>query len=185
MTRYEFTFFTGFGIGQIWSHTIKGYSLFVKADSDADAMGKCIKKARNAYKYNDAFELSKIAVCKDGKMGICWLYDNVIRWEGDNVYGSFSTFDRCFPLSIRTINAKNFIPDWCIKTNYYSYKQVFLYIWEYFGGNNDRTSLFSDTKKDLEKYFYKQLRDFIKSEHCPKEELQELIELFNSKTLQP
>lgn len=187
--KYVVDYWTGWGIREIWSHTIKTYPISVRADSIEEALPKILKKAERAYSYNTCFEEKgrvPIIEISDGatRSGILWLQDKSIAWEGQKVYSGFLSFDdvRVSKVIVTTpAHTYDWFEYYIIKQKFASYKQIFEYIWDYFGGNGNKISLFSDQNADLNKYFFKQLESFIKNKIIPEDEIESLKNLLEQK----
>jgi hypothetical protein len=85
MKKYIFAFYTGCGIGEIWSHTIHPYYLYINATNEKEAIEKLIKSASRKCRYNDCFTSNKCAVEFENKIGVVFIDEKIIRWQGDDV----------------------------------------------------------------------------------------------------
>lgn len=173
--KYNFAFYTGYGYRGISAHTIKTYYVGVNAENDEEAVKKLDKKCNALTRFNDAFRNNTCGVeIRDSKrnvekVGCCFIENNVIKWEGDVVYKSPQVFG-IEPYK-KTIQPTKYIFDgeWVLNnvftSIYSSYTDWFNYVWNRMGGNKNRHPINTEeTKKDLEKYFYKPLKQMLSSD---------------------
>ena len=186
---YTLVYFTASGIGQIWSHTIKTYPITVRCNNVSEAIPKLLKKAIKASRYNECFrEEGRVPIVeRDGKaerIGVFWLSDHSIVWEGEKIYGGFSTFNdvRISSHILPTTKWKwcdnDWIKNYCCDTKFTGYKQAFEYVWEHYSHG----SVFgASVKENHEKFFFKQIKQKLRNGTIPDEEKNEVKQLLNSK----
>jgi hypothetical protein len=193
--QYVFGHFSAMYYKGIMSHSIEVYTTKIKAKDDIEALVKMNKKADVLIRFNKCFkEKDKIPVCiyedKKYKMGIAWLKDNLIKWEGDIIYWGNHTFDN--PIYMQTfklptcqygLSNKDWIANYAGGYIYPSFCFYFKHVWDYFGGNRDKQSLFKDRKQDLQKYFFDKIDETINNEKFPLNEKKALLELKQSKLI--
>ncbi len=186
--KYNFAFYTGYGYRGISAHTIKTYYVGVNAESDEEAVKKLNKKRNALIRFNEAFKYDKCAVeirlSKDEiKVGCCFIDNNIIKWQGDTVYQSPQVFG-IEPYK-HTIQPTKYIFDgkWVLcnvfSSIYSSYTDWFNYVWDRMGGTKRwQPHNPKESKKDLESYFYKPLKQMIsldKFNDSEKEEFNQLL----------
>lgn len=106
MKIYTFNYFTGYGYKEIFSHTIKVYPITIKAKTFQEAAQKCKKKALSLSRYNECFSSAQVIQViekenKESKIGIYWIEDEIIKWEGRFVIGHLQYLESliCNPLN--------------------------------------------------------------------------------------
>ena len=188
MITYIFNYFSGYGIGEISSHTIDFYPIKVKADSDKEAINKCLKMASKLRKFNKCYDLSRIPVIIDNKnnkkVGIFYKKDNIIKWEGEIIYHSPQCFGGNYNLQDFTIKSCDYptidtrwTKNYFCSVTYPSYKSYMLYVWDRMNGNRTFSSMKDTRTEDLNRYFFKQIDIFLESDKVPNVAKQDLIVL--------
>lgn len=152
MKRYTFIFATGYGIGQVSSHTVQTYSIHIKADDDVEAIKKISKARLSKARYNSCFNDSVFAVCVDNKYGICFEDYQTIKWEDDYVLRSPQVFGLS-PYKCQ-ISKPHYFNEWLcnyiFRTCYPTFKAYQDYVFEYMNH-----SAFGETAEQrLNKYYY-------------------------------
>ena len=163
---YTFNYYTGFGIGSISNHTIKFYPIEIKAKTIEDAIKQCKIRSSKLIRYNDCFSTqSTIPVIekkgKEERIGIYFIKEGVIKWEGEILYwvpiafGNQKLDSFILPTSDSKKRDSKWVTNYCNGRVYYSYKHWLLYSWDYFGGN--KQNITERNKSDLQKYFYDEI----------------------------
>ena len=191
MKRYEFVYFTGYGYREIFEHTIKTYVLSIKAESFEEAIKKLEKKASNASRYNNCFN-SKGTIQvheiegKNSRVGIFWIEDKIVKWEGETCYWTPQIFGKAYMSSFQlpTVEAHygHWIASFCCGKVTYSYVGWMKHSIDRF----DYTKFWStasreDQIRDYKKYVIDEIQYLLKSTHCPEEDK---IKLRNLKLLE-
>lgn len=187
MIRYTFVYFTGYGYREIFAHTIKTYTLSVKAESFEEAAKKLEKKAAKASRYNDCFN-SKGTIQvhevegKNRRTGIFWIQDKVVRWEGEICYWKPSAFGKAHMSSIKLPDVESYygswIADFCFGRITYSYvgwikESIDRFDYTKFWSTASR----ADQIRDYKEYVIDEIQYLLNSSHCPEEDKIELKKL--------
>jgi hypothetical protein len=182
--RYTFNYWTGTGIGEVWTHTVKFYPLTVNAPDEITAIQKVIKKASKVSQYNDCYYTDQcIPVINEteDKIGVAWLKEGIVKWEGDTMFwkgNSYEIYGRLQSFKLRTDEYKHSCSEFAVAFTtgraLYSYKQFMIDVFERFKPDKNRTSLFETQEQDLDRYFYKQLERLVALETIPIEERNDL-----------
>ena len=187
MKTYIFNYFTGYGYREISAHTIEIYPIRVKAETLEEAIKKCKKKASNLSRYNNCFNSEgRIQVFeeenKKSRVGVLWLEDEVVKWEGEIVYHTPVAFGKVYlsPFSLPNVEDHygSWIKNFCCNSLTYSYVGWMKYSIDRF----DYTKFWSTASKeeqerDYKKYVVDEIDYLLKSNHCPKEDKEELKKL--------
>lgn len=189
-TKYSFIFFTGHGIGKIWSHTINTYPLHVNAETLSEALIKMHKKKGSLYKYNECYTTNGCIPIVESKgkvkrIGLIWLDKNTVRWEGEKVYHSFQIYSYINPSTFILPSTEykysdsDWIANYCCSSKTPSFHYMFEKVFDRF--NPEKRYSNSDLLVDLDKIFFKQLEDHFKNNVFPEDELDSMKELYESK----
>jgi len=194
MNLYTLVYFTGHGIKEVWSHTIKTYPISVRALSLKEAIPKLLKKASSAYRYNNCFKSTgrvpiRESVNKTETIGVLWLEDESVIWEGEKIYQGLQSFDHINPpyFLLPTTEYKycdnNWIKNYCIDSKFASFEQIFKYIWKRFNGDRAYFSTYDTREVDLKRYFFDAIKNCLKNNIIPQDEIECVSRLLNSKSL--
>lgn len=152
MKRYIFIFATGYGIGEVSSHTVKTYPINIKADNDVEAIKKIAKAKLSKIRYNECFGTSVFAVHTGDKYGICFEDYQVIKWEGDYVLRPPQVYG---PLPYKhQISKPNYLNEWIctyiFKSCYPTFKAYQDHVFEYM----NHPAFGETAEQRLNKYYY-------------------------------
>lgn len=178
--RYTFNYFSGYGIGNVAAHTIKIYPISVKSTSFEEAVVKAKKKAINASRYNECFDIRTVIQVveeykKESKVGLYWIEDNVVKWEGETCYWTPPCFGNTQMQSFNLPSVENhygsWIADFCWGRVTYSYIGWIKHSLERF----DYTKFFStaskkEQKANYKKYIIDEIQYLLNSKHCPEKD---------------
>lgn len=152
MKRYIFIFATGYGIGEVSSHTVKTYPINIKADNDVEAIKKISRTRLSKSRYNSCFSASVFAVCVDNKYGICFEDYSTIKWEEDYVLRSPQVFGP--PPYKWQISKPKYLNEWIcnyiFNPCYPSFKAYQDYVFEYM----NHPAFGETAEQRLNKYYY-------------------------------
>lgn len=174
--KYTFNFWTGYGYREIAQHTVSFYPVSVTATTQEEAIEKCLKKMYSLRRYNDCYTSSSIVPVideKEDKIGVCWLEDKTIKWEGEICFHSPGLYDfhELQPLTLPTVEYKHhcntFAVSYCTGRTIYSYAQFLRKTWKHF--NRDAS--------DLDKLFFKVIERISLNERIPIQEREQCIKL--------
>lgn len=187
MKIYTFNYFTGYGYREISAHTIETYPIRIKAETFEEAIAKWKKKVGNLSKYNKCFD-SKGTIQileydnKKERVGIFWIEDEIVKWEGETCYWKPLVFGKVQMQSFKLPSIEqhygNWIKDFCCGRVIYSYVGWMRYSMERF----DYTKFWSTASKEeqianYKKYVIDEIQYLLKSKHCPEEDKEKLKEL--------
>lgn len=183
MSKYNFVFYTGYGYRGIAAYTIHPYYIGINAESDVEAIKKLDKKRKALIRFNEAFTNNKcgVQILKSERVGCCFIEDNIIKWQDEEVLASPQIFG--IEPYRRKIQPTKYIFDgeWVLRnvldSIYPTYTAWFSYVWDRMGGNKNFISLISDTKSELEKYYYKPLKQMLQSSSYSEKEKDEFSNL--------
>lgn len=178
--KYSFNYFTGYGYREISAHTIQIYPITVRALNFNDAVQKLNKKLRNVSKYNNCFDSKgTIQVLeefnKTCRVGLYWIEDNVVKWEGDMVYYKPSVFGnvnmQSFNLPSVESHYGSWIKDYCTGRITYSYVGWIKYSLDRFDYTKSwSTASKEEQKREYKKYIIDEIQYLLNSKHCPVED---------------
>lgn len=187
MKIYTFNYFTGYGYKEIFSHTIKVYPITIKAKTFQEAAQKCKKKALSLSRYNECFSSAQVIQViekenKESKIGIYWIEDEIIKWEGEVCYWTPPVFGKSHMQSFKLPSVEGYygswIKDFCTGRVTYSYVGWMKYSIQRF----DYTKFWStaskeEQEKNYKKYVVDEIDYLLKCKHCPEEDKKELRKL--------